>query len=58
MLWGLPALQRMLDSVEGSLKLNLTSTPLVDDTFPKIDQREPSHSRTLHVLTMLNSDVY
>jgi hypothetical protein len=50
MLQGLPVLQRKLDYAEGSLKSNLTSTPLVDDTFPKIDQREPSHSCTLHVL--------
>jgi hypothetical protein len=48
----LPVLQRRLDSTEGSLNSNLTSTPLVDDTFPKIGQREPSHSRTLHVLMM------
>jgi hypothetical protein len=44
MLRGLPVLQRKLDSARGSLKSNLVPTPLVDDTFLKIDQHETSHS--------------
>ena len=50
MLWGLPALQRRLVSIEGSQKLDLAPTPLVDGPSPKLDQHEPSHSRALHVI--------
>jgi hypothetical protein len=41
MLQGLPALQRRLVPH----KLDLTSSPLMDDPPPKIAQHEPSHSR-------------
>ena len=50
LLRGLPTLQRRLDSIEGSQELNLAPTPLVDEPSPKLDQHEPSHSRTLHVI--------
>ena len=30
--------------------LDLAPTPLMDEHSPKLDQHEPSHSRTLHVI--------
>jgi hypothetical protein len=44
MLRGLLALQRRLDSIERSSRLDLASTPLVDEPPPKLDQHESSHS--------------
>jgi hypothetical protein len=45
----LPMLQGRSESAEGSPKLNLTLTPLVDEPSPKLDQHESSHSCLLHV---------
>ena len=50
MLRGLPALQRRLVSIEGSQKLDLAPTPLVDGPSLKLDHPESSDSRTLHVI--------
>ena len=60
MLRGLPALQRRLVSIEGSQKLDLAPTPLVDGPSLKLDHHESSHSRILHVINdaLLNKRDY
>ena len=50
MIWGLPALQRRLYSIDESQDLDLAQTPLVDGPSSKLDHHECSHSRTLHVI--------
>ena len=50
MLWGLPTLQRRLDSTNGSLELDVAPTPLVNEPPLKLDQYESSHSRIVHVI--------
>ena len=49
MLWGLPALQRRVVSIEEPEVIISTNT-MVDGPSPKLDQQESSHSRTLHVI--------
>ena len=49
MLRGLPALQRRLVP-QSTTGVRLGINTMVDGSSPKLDQHEPSHSRTLHVI--------